>query len=81
MSPCGFAALVIALMSSSADGGDTYPFDLPSLRAGVNREGEQESWRTQCSFQSDLSSLYLPQKHPENLFSMPGKALPADVVY
>lgn len=31
MSPCGFAAPVIALMWSSADGGDTYPFDLPSL--------------------------------------------------
>lgn len=46
---------------TSADGGDTYPFDLPLLGAGINRRGERESQRAQYFFQSDLSSFYTPE--------------------
>lgn len=52
-----------AMMPSSADGGDMYPFDLSLLRARVlNREEEQKSQGAQCSFQSDLSSFSTLEK-------------------
>lgn len=49
-----------AMMPSSADGSDMYPYDLSTLRR-VNRKGEQKSWRVHCSFQSDLSSFFTPE--------------------